>query len=270
MARAEGGGVRPRKSLGQHFLHDRKLLERFADVAGVGPDDTVLEIGPGMGTLTEVLASRAGRVVAVEIDPSLQDALHDRLQPFSNVTLVWGDILELDLADLPALSGPYIRVVANLPYYITSPILRKLLSSDFDFQTVTVLVQKELAQRLAAPCGSKQYGSLSALCQVVAQPRLAMTVSPHAFVPPPHVDSALLHLDMRQPPLSREELRRCLRVIDTAFANRRKQLSSALPGQLGLPKPVVQQALQQAGIASNARAEQLDRDAFLALTAALL
>ena len=139
MDRAEGEGVRPRKSLGQHFLHDRKLLEGFAEVAGVGPDDTVLEIGPGMGTLTEVLASRAGRVVAVEIDHSLQDVLHDRLQPFPNVTLVWGDILKLDLADIPALSGPCIRVVANLPYYITSPILRKLLSGGFGFTTVTAV-----------------------------------------------------------------------------------------------------------------------------------
>lgn len=271
MARQPQIEVRPRKSLGQHFIHDRALLEQFVDIAGVKGSDTVLEIGPGMGTMTEALASRAGRVVAVEIDRSLEAVLQERLAPYPNVELIWGDILKLDWQTLSPylLSGGPIRVVANLPYYITSPILRRLLSSGMAFESITVLVQKELAERMAAPCGSKQYGSLSALCQLVAQPCLAMTVGPQAFVPPPHVDSALLHLSMRQPPLTPQELSACLRVIDAAFVSRRKQLVSALPGQLGLPKERVAQALSDAGIAGNTRAEQLDRAAFLALTRAL-
>ena len=190
------------KKFGQNFLIDETVPRRILEEAQLGPEDCVLEIGPGIGTMTQYLAEAAGKVIAVEIDRSLEPILADTLKDWDNVTVVWQDILKVDIPELIAREngGRPIKVVANLPYYITTPILMKLLESEALMDSITVMVQEEVADRIAAAPGSKVCGSISLGVQYYAEPRMAFRVTPQSFMPQPKVSSAVLVLKKRSEP----------------------------------------------------------------------
>lgn len=249
-------GIDPKRSLGQNFLTDATHLDRIAAAADLSADDTVLEIGPGPGTLTARLAAQAGTVIAVELDDRLIDLLRSYFAGAPHVRIIHGDILELDPAALlPAGTAAY-KVVANLPYYITSAVLRKLLEATQPPQLAVVMVQKEVAQRICA-----QPGDLSLLAvsvQYYAVPRLVQHVPAGAFYPRPKVDSAVLRLEVRaEPAVADVSPARFFRVVRAGFGQKRKQLGNSLSAGLGLPKPAVAAALHTAGIDPARRAETL-------------
>lgn len=259
------------KKLGQNFLINPSVCPRMAEACGVTPESGVLEIGPGIGVLTHELAKRARRVVAIELDDRLPPVLAETLAAHQNVEIVSGDVLKLDLPALlnEKFSGMKVAVCANLPYYITSPILMRLLESRLPITGITVMVQKEAAARLCAPPGTRECGAISLAVQYYAQPRTLFAVSRGSFLPAPHVDSAVIQLAIRpEPPCMVRDEALLFRVIRTAFNQRRKTLLNALGG-LGLSKEALSAALQQADISSAARAEQLTLQQFAALSNAL-
>ena len=269
--------VPPKKSLGQHFLVDRSHLEQIVAAADLTPEDTVLEIGPGLGTLTQELANRAGRVVAVELDDRLVQPLREQFADRPHVQIVHGDILALAPAALLQPHTPptgqqtaaplRYKVVANLPYYITSAILRHVLEATPPPTLVVVLVQLEVAQRICA-----QPGDLSLLAvsvQYYAQPRLVHRVPAGAFRPRPQVDSAVLRLEVHPQPIVAVPPDRFFAVARAGFGQKRKQLLNSLAAGLGLPKPESQAALLKAGIDPTRRAETLSLEEWGALCNAL-
>jgi 16S rRNA (adenine1518-N6/adenine1519-N6)-dimethyltransferase len=248
-------GLRPRQRLGQRFLADEGVLERIVAAAEIVPADTVLEVGPGLGTLTRALAKRAGRVIAVELDDHLVAILHQRLSDCPNVTIVQGDILQLAPAELVGPHTPYL-VVANLPYYITSPVLRHFLEATRPPERLVLMLQKEVAQRLLATPG--QMSLLAVSVQFYARPRLVGYAPASAFYPRPQVDSAIVRLDIYdQPPVPVDDVPRFFRVVAAGFSQPRKQLKNALAHALGLPLATVVEALTAAEIAPQQRAESL-------------
>lgn len=251
-------GLRPRQRLGQRFLADEGVLERIVAAAEIQPADTVLEVGPGLGTLTRALAARAGRVIAVELDDHLVAILHQRLSDCPNVTIVQGNILQLAPAELVGPHAPYL-VVANLPYYITSPVLRHFLEATHPPERLVLMLQKEVAQRLLATPG--QMSLLAVSVQFYARPRLVGYVPAAAFYPRPKVDSAIVRLDIYdQPPVPVDDVPRFFRVVAAGFSQPRKQLKNALAHALGLPLATVVEALTAAEIAPQQRAESLSLD----------
>ena len=253
-------------------MFDGAILERIADTAGLTADDVVLEIGPGPGGLTEVLARRAGRVVAVELDSGLIPRLQERMTGYDNFTLVQGDILRVNLQELwqEQLGGRPFKVVANLPYYITTPILMALLESDLPVVSLTVMVQKEVADRLVAPPGGREYGAISVAVQWRTVARRAFLVPAGAFVPPPRVESAVLHLVVRQEPavpVADPALFR--QVVRVCFTARRKTLRNNISLGFGLGGEDAAALLQSAGIDPGDRAERLGLPEFAALTDAV-
>ncbi|MDR3345446.1 MAG: 16S rRNA (adenine(1518)-N(6)/adenine(1519)-N(6))-dimethyltransferase RsmA [Oscillospiraceae bacterium] len=254
------------KRLGQNFLVNPAVCPRMAELADIDGAD-VLEIGPGIGVLTVELAKRAARVLSIEIDAKLLPVLEDTLAPYPNVTVHHGDVLR---PDLPNILREYLgespmrlSVCANLPYYITSPILMYLLESRLPFESITVLVQKEAAQRMCAPMGTRECGAITAAVRYFAEPELLFTVSPGSFYPQPKVESAVMRLKIRkEPPVKAADEAAFFRVIRAAFAQRRKTVLNSISAGLELPKDVVAAALAAAGIASNARAEQLTLEEF--------
>ncbi len=260
------------QKLGQHFLFDGAILERIADTAGLTTDDVVLEIGPGPGGLTEVLARRAGRVVAVELDSGLIPRLNERMAAYDNFTLVQGDILRVNLAELwrDQLGGRPFKVVANLPYYITTPILMAFLESDLPVVSLTVMVQKEVADRLVAPPGGREYGAISVAVQWRTEARRAFLVPASAFVPPPRVESAVLHLTVRQEPaVAVADPALFRQVVRVCFASRRKTLRNNISLGFGLGGDDAAALLASAGIDPKERAERLGLPEFAALTDAV-
>lgn len=240
-----------KKSLGQNWLKDSEVLAEIADLAELAPSDTVLEIGPGLGTLTSKLLARAGDVVAVEFDKDLARKLPGQF-PGKNLKVVTGDILTFNLTTLP----PGYKVVANIPYYITSKIIRLLMTSDNRPSVAVLLTQKEVAERLAAKPGDMSILAVSA--QVSAEVSLGPVVPAELFTPPPQVDSQVVILKTRQAPLvSAEEEKTFYRVVKAGFSARRKKLRSSLAGGLHLSKAEVEQRLLQAEIQLDARAEDL-------------
>ena len=221
-----------KKSLGQNFLIDPNILQRIVSVAQLSRDKAVVEIGPGIGALTEVLCRAAGKVLAIEIDQRLLPILQESLAPYDNVQIVHGDVLKLDLHRLLAehLSAyEQVSVVANLPYYVTSPILMKLLEERLPLERIVVMIQKEVAARVAAEPGSKDYGSLSVAVQFYAEAEVAMTVPAGVFIPRPNVDSAVLNLRLRErPAVAVEDEQLFFRVVRACFAQRRKTLYNNL------------------------------------------
>ena len=189
-----------RKKFGQNFLTDPGIVEKIVDASLAGPEDTVLEIGPGAGAMTTVLASRAKKVVAVEIDSALEPILKETLSDFDNVTTVFADVMKLTDEDLKKLLGEGAVVVANLPYYITTPIIMRLLEGELKLKSITVMVQKEVAERMQAAAGTKEYGALSLAVQYRANPVRVMTVGPECFIPRPAVDSSVIRLDLYDRP----------------------------------------------------------------------
>lgn len=249
----------PDKSLGQHWLTDREILAAIADEVAITGDDTVLEIGPGLGTLTSELLRRAGQVTAVEFDPNLARKLPGQF-PGTNLTVVNDDILQFDLDRLP----PEYIVVANVPYYITSKIVEKLLTANNQPRAAVLLVQQEVAERIAAPQGDLSLLGLSA--QVYAQVRLGVPVPRDYFTPPPKVDSRVVVLELRDQPLVPPEDERAFwRVARAGFANRRKMLRSSIAAGLAIPKPAAEELLRYSGIDPSARAQDVLIDDWLRL-----
>lgn len=255
-------GLSARKGLGQNFLIDRGVLDKIIRAADVGPDDTVVEVGPGPGVLTAALAERAGKVIAVELDSGMVDALRETVGQRPNVSIISGDILDIQPEELVE-NGPY-KLVANLPYYITSPVLRHFLESPNQPSSLTVMVQKEVARQIIA-CPPEM--SLLALgVQFFGKPRIVGNVSAGCFYPAPKVASTILNIEVfsnRRLALEREG--EFFRLARAGFGTRRKQLANALAGGLNMDKDTVIGCLKQAGIAPERRAETLTIEEWMAL-----
>ncbi|MGI6003694.1 MAG: 16S rRNA (adenine(1518)-N(6)/adenine(1519)-N(6))-dimethyltransferase RsmA [Lachnospiraceae bacterium] len=259
------------KRFGQNFLIDEHVIRKIIRGAGVTKEDTVLEIGPGIGTLTQYLAEAARYVVAVEVDKKLLPILEETLQEYDNVTVINADILETDVRQLAEqyAGGGRLKVVANLPYYITTPIIMGLFEKDVPVDSMTVMVQKEVAARMKAGPGSKDYGALSLAVQYYAEPYLAANVPRNSFMPRPNVDSAVIRLTRYQePPVQVSDPALMFRLIRAAFQQRRKTLvnSIANSGELSFTKAEAAAAVERAQLAPNIRGEALDLEAFARLT----
>ena len=256
------------KSKGQNFLTASWVPQRIAEEADIDDTCGVLEVGPGIGPLTRELSRRAKKVVAVEVDPTLQPLLAETMSGCDNLEIFFRDILKTDIPALVRAEFDGLRPVAcaNLPYYITTPVLAALLESR-SFSSVTVMVQKEVAQRICAPAGRSEYGAFSVFCQYYAQPQLLFDVPPSCFIPQPKVTSAVLRLDVRTaPPCAITDEKLFFRVVKAAFAQRRKTLLNALSsGFSELSKPELASILAQCGLAPAVRGETLDIPAFAAL-----
>jgi 16S rRNA (adenine1518-N6/adenine1519-N6)-dimethyltransferase len=249
---------RPRKRLGQHFLTDRRILQRILAAARLSPSDTVIEVGAGRGILTQGLAQAAGRVIAVEIDEALCEQIRLRLAPHSNVAIISGDILALPPEELLARAGatsPYV-VVANLPYYIASAVLRRFLEARAPPERLVVMVQAEVAESMAAEPG--RMSLLSVATQFYARARVLFYVPPRAFRPPPKVRSAVVQLDVRpQPAVVVDDREAFFRLVRGGFAAPRKQLRNVLAIGLGLEPPAAEALLAAAGVDPQRRAQTL-------------
>ncbi len=257
MAQIRRMGIDPKRSLGQNFLLDAGHLDKIVAAADLAGGDAVLEVGPGPGTLTARLAAAAGEVVAVELDDRLIALLQEEFAGQPHVRIVHGDILTLSPPALFTQPTPRYKVVANLPYYITSAVLRHLLEAEPPPVLAVVLVQKEVAERICA-----QPGDLSLLAvsvQFYAEPKLVHRIPAGAFYPRPKVDSAVLRLDVRpQPAVTAVPAERFFQVVRAGFSQKRKQLANSLSGGLGLAKPVVAAAMGAAGVDPARRAETVD------------
>jgi 16S rRNA (adenine1518-N6/adenine1519-N6)-dimethyltransferase len=263
-------GLRPQKKWGQHFLTDARILGSIADAAEVAPTDTILEIGPGLGHLTRVLAQRAGRVVAIEIDAQLAHNLQNEFAEAPNVSIVRGDILDKEpsvwLANAGAPSADF-KIVANLPYYVTSAILRHVLEAANKPRIIVVMVQREVAQRMVARPPAMNLLAVSV--QFFAQPRIVRTIAAGAFFPPPKVDSAVVRLDVfAQPRLA--QTADFFRVVRAGFGEKRKQLRNSLAHGLARDATEIHAALASVNIESTRRAETLTLDEWDKLYRALI
>ncbi|MCL6454538.1 MAG: 16S rRNA (adenine(1518)-N(6)/adenine(1519)-N(6))-dimethyltransferase RsmA [Alicyclobacillus sp.] len=261
-----------KKQLGQNFLVDQHVLDQIIQAANLTSTAGVLEVGPGAGVVTQRLAAVAGRVVAVEKDASLRPVLERVLAPFPNVEVVYGDFLQVDLAALwrEHFEGcDSVRVIANLPYYVTTPILFRLLEAGLPIAQIIVMVQREVADRMAAKPGGKDFGALTLAVQYYAEVERILRVPPGAFMPSPDVESAVVRLTMRvEPPVSGVSAEELFRVVRAAFSMRRKTLLNNLSQGLGLCKPVCTAMLEQAGIAPVRRGETLSLEEFAAVARA--
>ena len=259
------------KRFGQNFLIDSNVLQKIVDCAGVTEDDCVLEIGPGIGTMTQYLAESAGEVVAVEIDKALIPILEDTLSSYSNVVIINEDILKVDIDGLvrEKNQGRPIKVVANLPYYITTPIIMKLFESHVPLKSITVMVQKEVADRMQVGPGSKDYGALSLAVQYYARPEIVALVSPSCFIPKPGVGSAVIRLDKYEtPPVDVQDERLLFSLIRAAFNQRRKTLANSISnvGELGFTREEIVEALTALRLSPTVRGEALTLEQFAEVT----
>ena len=263
--------VRARKRFGQNFLTDPRVLDKIIAAADVTKDDFVLEIGPGLGTLTRALCDHAGHVLAVELDFDLADIIEQELIPaYDNLELITGDILKQDIGEIADQKndGRPIKVVANLPYYITTPILMELLETKAPVESITVMVQKEVADRMMAKPGDKDCGAISLAVQYYADVYLAANVPPNCFTPRPRVASAVIRLTTRQtPPVETKNEKLMFGLIKAAFAQRRKTLVNAVSGSawLDIDKERIQNAIEKMGLSPTVRGEKLDLAAFAGL-----
>lgn len=261
-----------RKRFGQNFLIDGRVLEKIIRASGVTKDDFVLEIGPGIGTLTQALSEAAAAVAAVEIDKDLVEILHETLADCPNVTIVPGDIMKTDIPSLVKElgGGRPLRVVANLPYYITTPVLMGLFECGVDPVQVTVMVQKEVASRIMAEPGSENYGAITLAIRYYAEPELAANVPPNCFMPRPTVGSAVLNLRCfgDQKPVRPKDEELMFSLIKAAFGQRRKTLVNSLEHgtSLGLGKEEIRSAIIKLGLSENVRGEELSLTQFAELS----
>ena len=259
------------KKFGQNFLIDEHVLDKIIRAAEITKDDYVLEIGPGIGTMTQYLACAAREVTAVEIDRALIPILEDTLKEYDNVSIINEDILKVDIAALAKEKngGRPIKVVANLPYYITTPIIIGLFESHVPLESITVMVQKEVADRMQVGPGTKDYGALSLAVQYYAEPYIVANVPPNCFMPRPAVGSAVIRLTRHQkPPVEVMDEKLMFRLIRASFNQRRKTLANGLKnsGELNLSKEVITAAIEKLGKGSSVRGEALDLEEFARLT----
>ena len=259
------------KKFGQNFLIDTHVLEKIMDSAEITKEDCVLEIGPGIGTMTQYLAERAGHVMVVEIDKNLIPILEETLSAYDNVTIINNDILKVDINKLVDEwnEGKPIKVVANLPYYITTPIIMGLFESHVPIKSITIMVQKEVADRMQVGPGTKDYGALSLAVQYYAKPEIVANVPPNCFIPRPGVGSAVIRLTRyEQPPVEVADEKRMFALIRASFNQRRKTLVNGLTNapELGLSKEAVTEALGKMGLAPTVRGETLTLEQFAHLS----
>lgn len=258
------------KKFGQNFLIDTHVLDKIIRAAGVTKEDMVLEIGPGIGTMTQCLAEAAGRVVAVEIDSNLIPILKDTLKDYDNITVINEDILKVDIKKLAEQynGGRPIKVVANLPYYITTPIIMGLFESEVPIDNITVMVQKEVADRMQTGPGSKDYGALSLAVQYYAEPYIVANVPPNCFIPRPNVGSAVIRLTRHQkPPVEVKDRGLMFRLIRASFNQRRKTLQNGLnnSSELHYSKEQIARAIESLGVPATVRGEALTLEQFARL-----
>lgn len=258
------------KKFGQNFLIDTRVLEEIIDAAEITKDDFVLEIGPGIGTMTQYLCEAAREVVAVEIDTNLIPILKDTLSAYDNVEVLNQDILKVDIASLAKErnNDKPIKVVANLPYYITTPIIMGLFESHVPIDSITIMVQKEVADRMQEGPGSKEYGALSLAVQYYAKPEIVVNVPPSCFMPQPKVGSAVIRLTRHeQSPVEVEDEKLMFQLIRASFNQRRKTLANGLNnfGSFGLSKEEIQSCIEELGVPVNIRGEALSLEQFAEL-----
>lgn len=259
------------KKFGQNFLIDTHVLDKIIRAAEITKDDFVLEIGPGIGTMTQYLACAAGKVAAVEIDRSLIPILEDTLDGYDNVTIINNDILKVDIAKLAEEEngGRPIKVVANLPYYITTPIIMGLFEKHVPLKSITVMVQKEVADRMQTGPGSKDYGALSLAVQYYAEPYIVANVPPNCFMPRPKVGSAVIRLDgYEEPPVKVRDEKMMFRIIRASFNQRRKTLANGLKNspELDFTKEEIEAAIGSLGKGASVRGEALTLEEFAKLS----
>lgn len=259
------------KKFGQNFLIDAHVLEKIIAAAGITKDDCVLEIGPGIGTMTQYLAEAARRVVAVEIDTNLLPILGETLKDYANVTVINNDILKVDIGKLVQEynDGRPIKVVANLPYYITTPIIMGLFESGVPIENITVMVQKEVADRMQVGPGSKDYGALSLAVQYYAKPYIVANVPPNCFIPRPGVGSAVIRLTRYQePPVQVKDEKLMFRLIRASFNQRRKTLQNGLNNspELSFTKEQIAKAIESLNLPASVRGEALTLEQFAELS----
>ena len=256
------------KSLGQNFLINPAVCPKIAELGGCKKGVCALEIGTGVGVLTRELAERCDKVVAVEIDRRLEPILNETLADYDNVEVVFADIMEIDAARLieEKFGGGEAVVCANLPYYITSPVIMRVLESRLPVSAMTVMVQKEAADRICAKPGTRDCGAISLAVSYYSEPKMLFRVNRGSFMPSPNVDSAVIRLDIkRELPLAPDTEKRLFRLVRAAFAQRRKQLVNPLSAELGKSKSEVAELLAECGIKPTARAEELSLEKFITL-----
>ncbi len=259
------------KKFGQNFLIDTHVLDKIIAAAGVTKDDCVLEIGPGIGTMTQYLAENARHVVAVEIDSNLIPILNETLADYENVTVIHADILKVDINQITEQynGGRPIKVVANLPYYITTPIIMGLFENKVPIDNITVMVQKEVADRMQVGPGSKDYGALSLAVQYYAEPYIVANVPPNCFMPRPNVGSAVIRLTRhKEPPVKAEDPGLMFKLIRASFNQRRKTLQNGLNNSPEIPfaKEQITEAIESLGLGSSVRGEALTLEQFASLS----
>ena len=264
-------GFNFQKKYGQNFLIDTHVLDKIIGAAQIGPDDFVLEIGPGIGTMTQYLAEAAREVVAVEIDTKLIPILQDTLKEYDNVTVLNEDILKVDIRKIAEEKngGKPIKVVANLPYYITTPIIMGLFESEVPLDSITVRVQKEVADRMQVGPGTKDYGALSLAVQYYAEPYIVANVPPNCFIPRPAVGSAVIRLTRYQEkPVKVNDASFMFKIIRASFNQRRKTLQNGLynSSELRIPKEKTVAALEEMGLTPTIRGEKLSLEEFAQLS----
>ena len=257
-------GFKFSKSLGQNFLTDKHIIDQIVDGAEIGPEDLVIEIGPGVGVITYEAAQQAKKVIAVEIDKTLLPILAETLGEFDNVRVINEDILKLDINKVIEEEGlSNVKIMGNLPYYITTPIIMKILEDGVHAESITIMMQKEVADRIKAAPGSKTYGAISAAVQYYCTVDTVAKVPRSVFVPQPNVDSVVLRLNIRkEKPVQLENESLFFECIKAGFGQRRKTLLNSLQNLKGVTKEIVVESLQAAGVEANRRAETLNLEEF--------
>ncbi|MBR0536446.1 MAG: 16S rRNA (adenine(1518)-N(6)/adenine(1519)-N(6))-dimethyltransferase RsmA [Clostridia bacterium] len=266
-------GVTFNKGLGQNFLVDPEVCPAMAEAAGLNENTCAIEIGPGVGVLTAELAKRAGKVLSFEVDTRLLPVLSETLAEFNNVEIINQDVMKADLKGIieEKCKGMEIAVVANLPYYITSPIIMLLLESRLPVKSVTVMVQKEAADRLCAEVGSRDGGAVTVAVSYYSEAQKLFYVPRESFLPPPKVNSEVIQLTVRpEPPVTVSDEEKFFKLVKAAFSQRRKTAENSISAGLGIPKPQIAEALEKAGLERTVRAEKLTMDDFAALAEILL
>ncbi len=257
------------KRFGQNFLIDGRVIDKIIAAAGITKEDTVLEIGPGIGTMTQYLAEAAGQVIAVEIDKNLLPIYEETLADYDNVTIINNDILKVDIHELIKGKADKVKVVANLPYYITTPIIMGLFENHIPAESITVMVQKEVADRMQSGPGSKDYGALSLAVQYYAQPYIVANVPPNCFMPRPNVGSAVIRLtSWENPPVTVKDEKLMFKLIRASFNQRRKTLQNGINNSpdLSFTKEQVVSALKAMELSESVRGEALNLEQFARLS----